>query len=67
MHTYQREPNKERARSWTDSFRQADETCGNCFLSYGQYKSSYRFHSSKTKQQDEYVKESATEKKWRLY
>ena len=56
MHTYQREPGEEFARSWTLRLRESEETGGICFLPSGQYKSSHRFASFETKQQDEDVK-----------
>ena len=61
MHTYQREPNEVWARSWTYRFWESGESGQICFLPLGQCRSSHLFPSSKIKQQDQHVKELATE------
>ena len=61
MHTYQREPDEECGRSWTSKNWESDQLSGICFLPSGEYKSSHRFPSSEIKQQDQCVKEIATE------
>ena len=63
MHTYQREPDEECARSGIYLSQKSNETRGICFLQSDQHKSSHRFRSSKTEQQDDDVKEIATETK----
>ena len=66
MHTHQREPDEEYARSWTYRFRESIETGGISFLPSGQNKSSRRFSSSETKQQDEDRKKIAEEIKFEI-
>ena len=63
MYTYQREPHGECARSWTHRSPELDETGGNYFSPSSRHKLSHRFPSSKRKQQDEVVEETATELK----
>ena len=63
MYTYRRETDDECARSWTCRSRESDKTGEICFLPSDQFKNNHRFPSSKTKQQDEDVKETATETK----
>ena len=67
MHMYQCEPDEECARSWTYKLRESDEAGRIFFMPSGQYKSSYRFPSSKIKQQDEDMKEITTEIKVKMY
>ena len=55
MHTYQSEQDEECGRSWTYRFRESGETGENCFLPFGQYRSSHRFLSSRIKQQDQHL------------
>ena len=49
MYTYQREPDKESARSWTYRSRVSDGTGGVCFGPSDRYKNSHPFPSSKKK------------------
>ena len=58
MHTFQRDP--ECARSWTYIFRGSGDTGEVCSSPFGQYTSSHRFPSSKTKQADELLQKIAT-------
>ena len=61
MHRSQREPDEECARSWTYKLQGSGQTAEICFLPSGENRSSHRFPSCKKLQQDEHVKESATE------